>query len=110
SATASPSLRARGRRPRRPGRAARGQGRGPRRARRGARTRRCRGDRARVGGSVMMEGPAETVYRGVMTTVAGVAGALGRVGAARGFAERLGRLSADERTLASGGTAVWLHG
>jgi len=58
----------------------------------------------------MMEGPAETVYRGVMTTVAGVAGALGRVGAARGFAERLGRLSADERTLASGGTAVWLHG
>jgi 3-deoxy-D-manno-octulosonic-acid transferase len=61
----------------------------------------------------MMESLAVGAYRGVMTAAAGVAGAASRLPLAparwRALGDRLGRLRPDERTLASGGTAIWLH-
>src|SRR5882724_8162960 len=52
-------------------------------------------------------------YRGVMSVAAGVAAVAGRLPAAparwRGLGDRLGRLDAKERAIASGATAFWLH-
>ncbi|HYR96897.1 MAG TPA: glycosyltransferase N-terminal domain-containing protein, partial [Candidatus Binatus sp.] len=61
----------------------------------------------------MIERLAARVYRGVMTSAAAVARALSLVPAGparwRALGDRLGRLTPAERTLVSGGTAIWLH-
>jgi 3-deoxy-D-manno-octulosonic-acid transferase len=60
-----------------------------------------------------MEPVVVGAYRGAMTAVAVGAGLASRLPGAparwRGLGDRLGRLGPDERTLASGGTALWLH-
>ncbi len=61
----------------------------------------------------MIDVLAVGAYRGVMTGLASVASVASRVpgGPARwrALGDRLGRLGVDDRTLASGGTAIWLH-
>ena len=61
----------------------------------------------------MIEGIAGAAYRGIMTFATGVAATASRLPAApsrwRGLRDRLGRLAPEERTLASGAPALWLH-
>src|SRR5438034_282938 len=72
-----------------------------------------RGRVARASGPDMMEPLVIGAYRGAMAVVAAGAGLASRLPGAsarwRGLGDRLGRLGPDERTLASGGTALWLH-
>jgi 3-deoxy-D-manno-octulosonic-acid transferase len=61
----------------------------------------------------MIERLAVGAYRGAMTTAAAAAGLASRLPGTsarwRALGARLGRLTDDERTLASGAPAVWLH-
>jgi 3-deoxy-D-manno-octulosonic-acid transferase len=60
----------------------------------------------------MIESFAVRAYRGLMTGAAAVATVVSRLpGPARwrALGDRLGRLDAGERAVASGGTAIWLH-
>src|SRR5215510_1788905 len=61
----------------------------------------------------MIEGVALAGYRGAMAFAAGVAGVASRLPAApsrwRRLRDRLGHLGVDERALASGAPALWLH-
>src|SRR6266481_1841378 len=61
----------------------------------------------------MIERLAVGAYRGAMTAAAATAGLASRLPGAparwRALGARLGRLTDDERTLASGAPAVWLH-
>src|SRR5437879_11433393 len=61
----------------------------------------------------MIERLAVGSYRGAMTAAAATAGLASRLPGAparwRALGARLGRLTDDERTLASGAPAVWLH-
>ena len=61
----------------------------------------------------MIESLAARLYRGVMTGAVAVATVASRVPAGparwRALGDRLGRLTAAERTVASGATAIWLH-
>lgn len=61
----------------------------------------------------MIEPVAVAAYRGVMSAAATAAGVASRLPLAptawRRAGDRLGRLRADERTLASGGRGIWLH-
>src|SRR4029077_14555778 len=61
----------------------------------------------------MIEGLVLRTYRSVMTAAAGVAAVARRLPGApdrwRATRARLGRLTDEERALASGAPAVWLH-
>src|SRR5690348_12758410 len=61
----------------------------------------------------MIEGIAGVAYRGVMTLATAVAATASRLPAApsrwRGLRDRLGRLTSEERAVASGAPALWLH-
>src|SRR5439155_422895 len=107
------AVRAGGPRAERAARVAGGPGRGAGGARGRARRGERRGGARGRGAHPMIERLAVGAYRGAMTAATAAAGLASRLPGAparwQALGARLGRLSDDERALASGAPAVWLH-